>query len=110
MVSLSPDLHVCVKEHVSSLSEAVSLADSWASAHGAYPKAYPGPDKGKRIMAAKPLTCEQPALKRDFSKIKCHGCGEMGHIKPHFALKIPLLLSNIHLQSQLKRLDFALKT
>lgn len=51
MASLSPDLHVYVKEH------------------GVYTKAYPGPDKGKRIMATKPLTCGQPALKRDFSKI-----------------------------------------
>lgn len=70
MASLSPDLHVYVKEqNMSSLSEAVRLADNLASAHGAYPKAYPGPDKVRELWLQNLLTCEQPDLKRDFSKI-----------------------------------------
>ncbi|XP_037804877.1 uncharacterized protein LOC119599206 [Penaeus monodon] len=82
MSSISPDLRVYVKEHnVSSLSDAVSLSDNWASAHSAYPKSYQSFDQGKRSVAPKPPTPIQPALKRDFSSVKCHGCGDIGHTR-----------------------------
>ncbi|XP_037794286.1 uncharacterized protein LOC119589789 [Penaeus monodon] len=76
------NLRVYVKEHnVSSLSDAVSLSDNWASAHSAYPKSYQSFDQGKRSVAPKPPTPIQPALKRDFSSVKCHGCGDIGHTR-----------------------------
>ncbi|XP_047469564.1 uncharacterized protein LOC125025584 [Penaeus chinensis] len=82
MSSISPDLRVYVKEHnVSSLSDAVSLSDNWASAHSAYPKSYQSSDQGKRSVAPKFSTPAHSAMNRDFSSVKCHGCGDVGHIR-----------------------------
>lgn len=62
---------------MTSLSKAECLADNWASAH-------PGPDRGKRTLITKSVTCEQVALKRDFLKSKFHNYGRNVHIKSIF--------------------------
>ena len=83
MSSVPPDLRVYVKEqNVSTLTEAVTLADNWASAHNSYPKTNSG-DKGKRVVETKAATPGPSAPKRDLTKVKCHQCGEMGHYKSH---------------------------
>ena len=84
IASLSPELRTYIKEHrISTLSEAGTLADNWASAHSAYPKQKQSQasDKGKRIIAPKPSDTVSSS-KSNSSKIICHYCGEAGHIKP----------------------------
>lgn len=78
--SLSPDLRLFVKERGKvSLEEAVQLADDWASARNAYPKtsySMPGNKKMPKLHTA-PDTSKGPT-----SSVKCHHCGEEGHIRP----------------------------
>jgi len=96
MSSISPDLRVFVKEHnVSSLADAVSLSDNWSSAHSAYPRSYQSSEQGKRSVAPKPQTPVQSALRRDFSSVKCHGCGDIGHIRSRCP-KNPLAYKQYH--------------
>ncbi|XP_063612558.1 uncharacterized protein LOC134786041 [Penaeus indicus] len=55
MSSISPDQRVYVKEHnVSSLSNAVSLSDNWASAHSVYPKSYQSSDQPYKQYSSVP--------------------------------------------------------
>ncbi|XP_069984660.1 uncharacterized protein [Penaeus vannamei] len=96
MSSISPDLRVFVKEHnVSSLADAVSLSDNWSSAHSAYPRSFQSSEQGKRSVAPKPQTPVQSALRRDFSSVKCHGCGDIGHIRSRCP-KNPLAYKQYH--------------
>ncbi|XP_069988596.1 uncharacterized protein [Penaeus vannamei] len=90
------NLRVFVKEHnVSSLTDAVSLSDNWSSAHSAYPRSYQSSEQGKRSVAPKPQTPVQSALRRDFSSVKCHGCGDIGHIRSRCP-KNPLAYKQYH--------------
>lgn len=82
--SVSPELRIFLKEHnVTDLAEATELADNWATAHGAYPKSNsrPGLDKGKKIVPTKVNATDSDSENQRF-RPKCHGCGEIGHIRP----------------------------
>lgn len=85
VASLPAEIRMFVKEHnVSNLDDAVQLADNWASAHGRYAKSDIATDSGKRNVTVKSPVSQTPDnayVKKD-SKIRCHYCGEFGHIKP----------------------------
>ena len=85
LASVPSELRLHIKEHnVETLQEVVKLADNWASARNAYPKKQVDPEN--TISNAKPVARENSnrnrfPTQRDWSSIKCHGCGAYGHIK-----------------------------
>ncbi|XP_063601110.1 uncharacterized protein LOC134777201 [Penaeus indicus] len=80
---VSPDIRMFLKENsASTLDEAARFADTWASAHGSYPKSNTCLHRGKRMVQTKPLVPEEAEVKAPRPKVTCHGCGEVGHIKP----------------------------
>ncbi|KAA0186772.1 hypothetical protein HAZT_HAZT006895 [Hyalella azteca] len=85
MSSLTPDLRLYVKEkNVSTLNEMVQLAHNWAMAHKLHGKK---PTSGKFRETRLPeaaerrseLAAERSAVPN--SNLKCHACGESGHLK-----------------------------
>lgn len=62
MALLSLDVHINVKEQVTSSSKVLCLAENCFLVH-------PAPDRGKRTVATKSMVCDQLDFKRDFSKI-----------------------------------------
>lgn len=99
---LSPQNCACFlkEKDVHTLKDADSKSDLWATAHNAYPK--PQAERNKNdhpSKTASPHSSPPPAQK---STIKCHNCGELGHIKynclqnPHlFGPRRPLETKNI---------------
>ncbi|XP_050721353.1 uncharacterized protein LOC127001185 [Eriocheir sinensis] len=83
LASLSLDLRTFIKEHrPSSLDSAVQLADDWTTAHySSRSSAKPAPRPLKPTAKTSPpaRTSSTPTTS---STIKCHGCGELGHIRP----------------------------
>ena len=83
LASLHPELHTFIKEHrPSSLSSAVQLADDWTSAHHSSrpsAKSASRPVKPPRKASPPARSSSTPSTS---STIKCHGCGEVGHIRP----------------------------
>lgn len=89
--SLSAEARMFLKEHkVSTLEEAVQLTDQWTTAHAAYPKHDLQAVKSKRYSSqtapSKNTTSQAtPSTEQDKqrpSPVKCHNCGEKGHIRP----------------------------
>ncbi|XP_047478945.1 uncharacterized protein LOC125032028 [Penaeus chinensis] len=57
---IKPDIRMFLKEHnVSTLDEAARFADTWASAHGSYPKSNTCLHRGKRMVQTKQLVPEE---------------------------------------------------
>ena len=83
LASLSPDLRTFIKEHrPSSLDSAVQLADNWTSAHpSSRSSAKPAPRSLKATWKTSP-PIPPSSTSTTFTIIKCHGCGELGHIRP----------------------------
>ena len=83
LASLSSDLRTFVKEHCpSSLARAVQLADDWTSAHPSSRssvKQTPRPVKPTWKASPPVRSSSTPTTS---STVKCHGCGEIGHIRP----------------------------
>ena len=83
LASLTPELRMFLKENdVHTLDDAVSKADIWTTAHNAYPK--PHTDRNKKFHStnkATPSRFSPPPARK--STIKCHNCGELGHIRPN---------------------------
>ncbi|XP_050701836.1 uncharacterized protein LOC126988072 isoform X2 [Eriocheir sinensis] len=83
LASLSPNLRTFIKEHrPSSLDSAVQLADDLTTAHySSRSSAKPAPRPLKPTSKTSPpaRTSSTPTTS---STIKCHGCGELGHIRP----------------------------
>ena len=93
MASVSPDIRLFIKErNVIALPEVVKLADNWSMARGGRSKRTSDCKPKPKISESKfdASTIRKP---RDFSKVKCHGCGELGHIKPQCP-KNPLSYAN----------------
>lgn len=93
--SVSPELRTYLKENdVKDLDKAVKLADSWSSAHRAFPRASSTAVKPrKQNNQSRPLenspqnsgASKPPQSRRgkpDYSNVTCHGCGDKGHIRP----------------------------
>ena len=95
LASLSPDLRLFIKEQeVTCLTTAVEKADTWASAHNAYPKQNTSGSAGKfSSLSSKNPTGSGSKAKDDITtssrndrwtthaKIKCYNCGEEGHVR-----------------------------
>lgn len=89
LASLTPELLMFVKERKpKTLVEAAQLADNWASAHNSYSK-YHFDSSGKKYKSTpslpKPPLGSQPSSSptpKATPVIKCHQCGEEGHIRP----------------------------
>ncbi|XP_076030282.1 uncharacterized protein LOC143018628 [Oratosquilla oratoria] len=85
--SLHPDLRAFIKERrPSTLTEAISLADDWTSAHPNLPrtsvpnaKKFSRPPKPPKVTTATP---NPSSGRKDPPPLTCHGCGEIGHIRP----------------------------
>ena len=90
--SLSPEARMFLKERrVTTLQDAVQLADQWTTAHSAYPRHDTTSDKTKRssstgLTTKKASTTDSSATEKSekpkSSGVKCHNCGEAGHIRP----------------------------
>ncbi|XP_076064942.1 uncharacterized protein LOC143038983 [Oratosquilla oratoria] len=85
--SLHPDLRAFIKERrPSTLTEAIRLADDWTSAHPNLPRtSVPNPKKFSR--PPKPpnvttVTLNPSSGRKGPPPLTCHGCGEIGHIRP----------------------------
>ena len=97
MASVSPDIRLFIKErNVTALPEIVKLADNWCMARGG---------RSKRSMDSKPKSKVNDSKSdssnshkpRDYRNVKCHGCGEIGHIKPkcpktHFPMQMLIVI------------------
>ncbi|XP_076060383.1 uncharacterized protein LOC143036685 isoform X1 [Oratosquilla oratoria] len=85
--SLHPDLRAFIKERrPSTLTEAIRLADDWTSAHPNLPrtsipnaKKFSRPPKPPKVTTATP---NPSSGRKDSPPLTCHGCGEIGHIRP----------------------------
>ncbi|XP_076062497.1 uncharacterized protein LOC143037823 [Oratosquilla oratoria] len=85
--SLHPDLRAFIKERrPSTLTEAIRLADDWTSAHPNLPrtsipnaKKFSRPPKPPKVTTATP---NPSSGRKDPPPLTCHGCGEIGHIRP----------------------------
>ena len=84
--SLSSELRMFLKERdVSTLAEAVRLADQWTTAHGAYPRhehSHRKPSATSGLKDASGTTLSSTNKENPKSSVKCHNCGESGHIRP----------------------------
>ena len=89
--SLHPDLRTFLKERrPTALKDAIKLADDWTSAHPTLPRAATtGFRKATRPSQLSPSNKATPApsnsasgRKDTSSSVTCHGCGEVGHIRP----------------------------
>ncbi|MPC78700.1 hypothetical protein E2C01_073194 [Portunus trituberculatus] len=82
LASLNPDICTFIKEHrPSSLVRAVKLADDWASAHyTSKPSFRSSPSFFKSPLKKTPPVHSSPLPTS--STTRCHGCGELGHIRP----------------------------
>ena len=79
LASLAPELRLFVKERLpKTLAEATQLADNWASAHNSYSK-YRFDPSGKKYKST-PSSPKPPP--KASPVVKCHQCGEEGHIRP----------------------------
>ena len=80
--SLHPDLRVFLKERSpKALAEAIKLANDWTSAHPSQPRSSSSHTKKASFSTPKPT---DPTNNRGNPPptLKCHGCGEAGHIRP----------------------------
>ncbi|MPC70884.1 hypothetical protein E2C01_065146 [Portunus trituberculatus] len=78
LASLNPDLCTFIKENrPSSLDRAVQLADDWASAHYTIKPSFKSSSRSFKPPLKKTLPVHSTS-----STTKCHGCGELGHIRP----------------------------
>ena len=85
LASLLPDLRTFIKERgVYTLGEAVQLADNWTSARNLYPKSSHSSQASRKSNKKEPAFTDagSPAAKGSVSTLKCHQCGEVGHIRP----------------------------
>ncbi|XP_076041374.1 uncharacterized protein LOC143025500 isoform X2 [Oratosquilla oratoria] len=85
--SLHPDLRAFIKERrPSTLTEAIRLADDWTSAHPNLPRtSIPNAKKFSRPPKPPKVTTVTPnpsSGRKDPPPLTCHGCGEIGHIRP----------------------------
>ncbi|XP_050703984.1 uncharacterized protein LOC126989430 isoform X2 [Eriocheir sinensis] len=85
MASVPAELRMFLKENnIRTLDEAVKRADIWASAHRYYSR-YPSvTEPNERPLSTKPSSSKgSPSTSRKSSSVKCHNCGEPGHIRPN---------------------------
>ncbi|KAK8376350.1 hypothetical protein O3P69_009774 [Scylla paramamosain] len=83
--SLTPKIRLFLKERRDvKLEDVASLADCWASAHNAYPKDSTSLRPKKLPPRAMPPSKQivSSPKKPAASTVKCHNCGEEGHIRP----------------------------
>lgn len=95
--SLQSDLRTFIKENkVSGMVDMIELADRWSTAHKAYPKASNFKSRQAGVKFTRPSEvvnqhCPDSRVeqafnsKKDWSKLKCYNCGELGH--PQFLCK-----------------------
>lgn len=86
MASVSAELRMFLKENnIRTLDEAVKRADIWASAHRSYPKYHSVNDPSHRLLPAKApaMKGSPPTVRKSSFPVKCHNCGEPGHIRPN---------------------------
>ena len=93
--SVAPELRVYLKENdVTSVAEAVKLANCWPSAHRSSskftsnnkPKKFPDKifrPQEQTTPSSETTQASKSSGKKDYSKVTCHGCGEKGHIRPN---------------------------
>ncbi|XP_045130232.1 uncharacterized protein LOC123515561 [Portunus trituberculatus] len=82
LTSLNPDISTFIKEcRPLSLAQAVQLDDDWASAHYTSKPSFRSSSR-----SFKPPLKETPPVQSSpsptSSTTRCHGCGELGHIRP----------------------------
>ena len=109
MASVSPDIRLFIKErNATALPEVVKLADNWSMARGGRIKR-PADSKPKTKINDPKSDSSNARKPRDYSNVKCHGCGEMGHIKPKCP-KNPLSYANANsnFKSSNVRVNFCL--
>ncbi|XP_050708919.1 uncharacterized protein LOC126993819 [Eriocheir sinensis] len=85
LASVSTELRLFLKENnVQTLEEAVKRADVWASAHHSNPR-NPASERGKRpsLTKAASLKDSPPTPRKTPSVVRCHNCGQSGHIRPN---------------------------
>lgn len=83
--SLLPDLRTFIKERgVRPLAAAVQLADDWSSARHSYPRSPQSSSASKKTHKKDKASSDSgsPAAKVPAFTLKCHQCGEVGHIRP----------------------------
>ena len=84
MASLPSDLRMFLKENnIQDLDEAVKRADVWASAHHSYPRKHPDLERMKPPLPANSTSLKGTTPNRTSSKVQCHNCGQIGHIRPN---------------------------
>ena len=94
MTAVEPDLRVFLKEqNALELPKMAEVAENWAMAHKSkfkrndlYQKSektdqFSSLSKNLENTEISPKPNDKPS-KKDFSQVKCHACGDFGHIKP----------------------------
>ena len=88
MSAVPSSLRIYLKEQdPAGLAEAARISDNWASAHNAYPKSTEPSDSrlgaGSSVSSRSSLKPNHnyPSFTRDMTRVKCHACGEFGHIR-----------------------------
>ncbi|XP_076034215.1 uncharacterized protein LOC143021003 isoform X2 [Oratosquilla oratoria] len=81
--SLHPDLRPFKERRPSTLTEAIRLADDWTSAQPTLPRtSVLNAKKFSRLPKVTTVLPNSSIGRKDPPPLTCHGCGEIGHIRP----------------------------